>query len=194
MGSTGKAFENRVEKMMLSTNMFSDNIFNPDKNFLNVYNYTEFKKYYLDFETYLSDNPNQIFLFKNYPLFNVLDEKIEFCIKSVLNGVVSDCYVENKYNDVNGTVYQKLMHYFQQHNKTHGNNSNSFMILVYDGKQFINDSKTKTCVQDIKENHIGFNYRQLILSVTDFEQVFIEKLRVCTDMTKIFREMKAEGY
>jgi len=173
--------------------MFSDNVFNPDKSFLNVYNYSEFKKIYPDFETVVSNDINQIFLFKNYPLFNGLDESIEFCIKTTYNDVISDCYIENKFNDVGGTVYQKLYHYFQQHSETHGNNSNSFMVLVYDGKQFNDDTKTKTHVENIRESHINFSFKHLILNVEDFN-VFLKKLEASNDMKTVFAEMKNEGY
>jgi len=189
---SGYDFQTNVENKLILSGLFGNNL----STLSNIYSYTDLRNQKVaDINKFLfSANDDDMFLLKNYPLFNYVDEAIEFCIKSKNKLIVSDCYVECKFHDVQGTAYQKLYHYFAEHNVVHRNNVNSYMILVYDGDEFFGDTKTTLHVQNIKENYIKYNYRQLILEIDDFEDVFLEKLRLCRNISEIFKEMKKEGY
>lgn len=189
---SGYDFQVRLEDNV----MVSSGLFGNDLNRLsNIYEYTELiNNGVSDINNLLLNAEENKFLIKNYPLHNSINNAIEFCIKTKSEHEVQDCYIECKYHEVGGTAYQKLSYYLSEHKITHGNNGNSFMVLVYDGNDFLGNTQTSLHVQNVRENYIGHNFRQLILSVTDFKQVFMEKLRDCTDMNKIFVEMKAEGY
>lgn len=188
---SGYDFQIDVENKLLTCGLFGNTI----ERVLNIYSYTELvNSSVVDINDFLRSAEEDVFLIKNYPLFNVLDEDIEYCIKSRFDDVTSDCYVECKFYDVRGTAYQKLYHYFAEHSLTHMDNMNSFMIEVYDGLDFYNDTKTRQHVKNIKENYIRYNYRQMILSIEDFEMQFLPRLEMTRDMASIFRVMKDIGY
>ena len=181
----------RVEAKLLSSGLFGNYLSKSS----NVYGYTELiNDRVSDINEFLLAAEEDIFLIKNYPLYNTIKNVIEFCIKTKFNGVINDTYIECKHQDVKGTAYQKLAHYLSEHKIAHRNNVNSFMILVYDGNDFLDDTQTRLHVQNIRENYIGYNFRQLILEVGEFENVFVKKLHGCRDMSKVFRKMKDEGY
>lgn len=189
---SGFDFQQNVENKLLLSNMFGKCV----DGITTIYSYTDLINQGIsDVDKFLLSAEEDIFLMKNYPLFNLIDERIEFCIKAKhLPNIITNCYIECKFYDVNGTAYQKLHHYFAEHNITHHNNTNSYMILVYDGNDFFGDTKTNLHVQNIRENYIKYNYRQLILGINDFEEVFLRKLRQCRDMSEIFKEIKKDGY
>ena len=189
---SGFDFQINVENKLLLSSIFGNSL----NTLSNVYSYTDLINQGIpDIDKFLLSAEEDVFLIKNYPLFNYIDERIEFCIKAKhLQETITDCYIECKFYDVSGTAYQKLHHYFAEHNITHHNNINSYMILVYGGDDFFGDTKTKLHVQNIKENYIKYNYRQLILEIGDFERVFLGKLQLCRNIPEIFKEMKKEGY
>ena len=192
---SGFDFESHIETQLFSINRFSDDVLN--QGFCNVHNYCDLQNTVPngDINKFLLSQGNNIYLLKNHPLYNYLQESIEYCIKIVRFGVVYDCYIECKFADVNGTTYQKMGHYITEHQITHHKNPNSYLVLVYDGQQFQGNTKSVLQVENIKENYIKYNFKQLILDVSEFENVFLEKLRVYNgDFSKIFVEMKKEGY
>lgn len=189
---SGFDFQTNVENILLSSGLFGNDI----GCLSNVYSYTDLiNSGVANMGKFLSTAEENIFLFKNYPLFNYLNEAIEFCIVNANNNkILGECYVECKFYDVNGTAYQKLYHYLVEHANAH-RYDNSYMILVYDGQDFYGDTKTNLQVQNIKENYIKYNFKQLVLEVNDFQNVFLKKLRAYNgDFSKIFVEMKKEGY
>ncbi len=135
------------------------------------------------------------YLLKNAPLGNYIDEAIEFCIIITDNHeVVDDCYIECKYYSVNGSAYQKIQHVFTEHYNTHEDN-NSCIIVIYDGKDFRKGTKSMLHVENIKENYIKHNKRQLILSAGEFKNTFLKKLCTnCGSILEVFKQMKEEGY
>lgn len=188
---SGYDFQDVVENKLLNCGLFGKTI----NTILNIYSYTELINMGVaDINEFLRCADEDIFLIKNYPLFNGINESIEYCIKSKFNKVINDCYVECKFYDVQGTAYQKLHHYFAEHRITHLNNVNSFIIEVFDGQEFINDTKTRKHVLNIRENYLKYDYRQMILSIEEFETQFLPRLVLTRDMGNIFKIMKNMGY
>lgn len=182
---SGFDFETRI-----GNNLSESKLFKNSEWLSNIYNYTTdlINKGVSDINELFLDE-EQMFLIKNYPLFNCVDNRIEFCIRTKKD----TCYVECKYLEVGGTAYQKLGYYLTEHAITHGRDGNSYMVVVYDGNDFKN-TQTRKHVQNIKTNYIGYNFRQLILEVGEFEGVFINKLLEYQDISEAFKAMKASGY
>lgn len=188
---SGFDFQVAVENKLLSSSLFGKD----SNDYSNIYGYSELiNQGVSDIDKFLLSAEDQMFLIKNYPLNNYIDNSIEFCIKIRNGDVINDCYVECKFHDVNGTAYQKLSYYLSEHRIAHSTNTNSFMVLVYDGNEFLCDTQTRLHVENIRENYIRYDFRQLILEVRDFENQFLAELRDGKDMQDIFVEMKKAGY
>ncbi len=188
---SGFDFQTTVENKLLSSGLFGLD----SNDLLNVYGYSELiNQGVSDINKFLLSAEDNMFLIKNYPLNNYIDNRIEFCIKIRNGAVINDCYVECKFYDVNGTVYQKLSYYLDEHRIAHRDDVNSYMVLVYDGDEFLCDTKTRLHVENIRKNYIQYDFRQLILEVSDFENQFLVELRDGKDMQDIFVEMKNRGY
>lgn len=178
MESIGKAFENRIEKMLLSTEMFSDDVFNPDKSFINVFNYTDFKKCYSNFqsqgfEEIIRDNQSQIFLFKNFPHGNDKDENTEFCVVQKVGDDVIKFRIECKYQGGAGSSHQKIADSIDEYRDFKTVTGESYYIIVYDGNFFM--SKPKIINNVLRK--IRFDFDILFLSLSEFKSYLNEYSR-----------------
>jgi hypothetical protein len=175
MESIGKAFENRIEEMLLSTMMFSDDVFNPDKSFINVFNYTEFRKRYSNFqsrcfEEVICDNQNQIFLFKNFPHGNDKDENTEFCIIQKVGDKHIKFRIECKFQGGAGSSHQKIADSIDEYRDFKTVTNESYYVIVYDGDFFM--SKPKIINNVLRK--IRFDFDILFLSLSEFESFLNE--------------------
>lgn len=175
MVGIGKAFENQIEEILLSTKLFSDNIFNYNKHFLNVYNYTEFKKLHSDFqnnsfETVITDNSNQIFLFKNFPHGNDKKEHTEFCVIQKKDNEIIKFRIECKYQGGSGSSHQKIADSIDEYRDFKIETDESYYIIVYDGDFFEKNTKITNNVL----RKINFDFDILFLNVPEFELFLLE--------------------
>ena len=187
MGCTGKAFENRVEEMLLSIKLFSDDVFNPDKSFLNAYNYIEFKKRYsgfqnLSFEEVIADNPNQIFLFKNFPHGNDKNENTEFCVIQKLDDDIIKFRIECKYQGGSGSSHQKIADGIDEYRDFKTITHESYYIIVYDGDFF----KSKPKITNNVLRKIQFDFDILFLNVSEFK-LFLSEYSRTQDAKSAFK-------
>lgn len=187
MRCTGKAFENRIEEMLLSTKLFSDDVFNPNKSFLNAYNYTEFKKCYSDFqnqsfEEVIADNPNQIFLFKNFPHGNDKNERTEFCVVQKVGDDVIKFRIECKFQGGSGSSHQKISDGIDEYRDFKLSTGESYYIIVYDGDFF----KTKSKITDNVLRKIRFDFDILFLNVSEFKS-FLSEYSLTQDTKSAFK-------
>ena len=86
---SGFDFQTNVENILLSSGLFGNDI----GCLSNVYSYTDLiNSGVANMGKFLSTAEENIFLFKNYPLFNYLNEAIEFCIVNANNNkILGEC-------------------------------------------------------------------------------------------------------
>jgi len=171
--SSGKIFENRVEKIILSTPVFSDDVFNPNKSFINVFNYNEFMKLHSEFESGIRNNKNEIFLFKNFPHGNDKGERTEFCIVQKVNNTLIKFRIECKFQGGSGSSHQKIADGIDEYQDFKLITAESYYIIVYDGNFF----NTKSKITNNVLRKIRFDFDILFLNVKEFESFFSEYSR-----------------
>lgn len=193
MKNTGKIFENRIEEILLNTKLFSNDVFS-DKGFINVFNYTEFKKLHSgfqnrSFEEVIRDNQNQIFLFKNFPHGNDKGENTEFCIILKVVDDIIKFRIECKYQGGMGSSHQKISDSIDEYRDFKTITEESYYIIVYDGNFF----KKNTKIINNVLRKINFDFDILFLNVKEFE-LFFSEYSCIQDIKSVFKNHKVSLY
>jgi len=180
--SSGKRFENRVENLFLDTEYFNDDIFNGN-GFVNVYNYREYMlNQGVSFEDAVMRQPENLFLFKNFPANNDLGERTEFCVCHKIGAELLKWRLECKFQDVNGSTHQKIEHGFQQFRDFKNSSGEQYYVMVYDGKHYVNKPDI---VADVLRS-IRYDHDMLFLNFEQFTEFLSDYLRNQDDVRDVF--------
>lgn len=182
---SGVKFEKKIERILFKTGKFSNDII--ANNFINTYRHNDILKWYHDVNKFLLENNENLFLIKVYPLYNKNNNHIEFCLILKKDNKLIKCYIECKFGEVDGTTYQKLEYYFNEHKSVNFNaNNKSYLIMIYDGTYYLN--KRIECINDIKES-IKYDATQLILNLNEFKSLLNDFL-ITNDLEKCIANKK----
>lgn len=183
--SSGKVFENRVENLFLATPEFNDNIFN-NKGFVNVYNYKKFcGSQGVEFSEAVQRLDQDLLLFKDFPHGNDMNNNTEFCVVHKIGDEVIKWRLECKFQDVNGTTYQKIAYGFDQYHDFKTRTAESYYITVYDGEHY---NTRPEIVADVLRSIKKWGDDVLFLSFDEFKLFLRDYLLAPDDHKSVFKK------
>jgi N12 class adenine-specific DNA methylase len=177
MKNNGKLFEKQIENIVLDFKEFNDDCFNLEKDYFNVYNYSEYLKLKrLDINTAINRDSNEFLFFRNFPNNNDLKQKTEFCIVQKTNDNIQKFRIECKSQELQGSSYRTIEHVIEQYRQNKIKSNETALIIVYGGKYY--DEKSRLAIEIVNniKNNIRHSYDILFLNTQEFKDFMNEYL------------------
>ena len=140
-----------------------------------------------DFNSVICKEDDGMFLFKNFPNYNVDSRQFtEFCLINKINDIIDKGRIECRHQDVSGSTHEKNPNKIMEYRNNKINWSETFFILICDGKHYEKNPKYLNGL--LKE--VEFDYDILILSFKQFQFFLSDYLNSELGVSNVIKKHK----